>query len=542
MHICSRYLIILGILLSGYTGICQKKNSVEDNSFLVADSILDLPLTNERLVIAHYMTNILPAKVDGRINQAYDLEWYNTKGKSEEFGGLYQTAPYDAILNKDYTLEEAVEHEMRTALLLGVNGFHFFYPCFKADFQMERYNKVIDAFHRVAEEKQIDFKLTLCLCNPSSLSEQEATNRWAKGIADLYKGREDSDIWLKTPDGRFIFYTWVADGIIDELQGKHWEVRKDLSLIKKVAISYNKLAKKSGLPIAYNYHLRWPENQEFVDEVLKYFPAVCGWTNTLDDKDDWKTIATKCKQRNRDYTQTIYPDFYTSKVYKKDGKKPILNNNKVLEEDIEDLERHVHKMDLSGVFRGLNQWAIDNEASLINFTTWNDFPEGHHIAPELNHNFGFSLLLKYYKKLWKENSTLIDKETAIVFFKKYPESSIPKYDIACKVTEGNSKLNEDGIEVVTLLNKKAELWVNGNNCGKLNSGLQVTKLPTSFGPVKVQVKRKSKLIIDFTTPAGITKNPHRTDRLTYSYSNRFEELFQQIYGTELELQVSSTSD
>ncbi|MCG8582406.1 MAG: hypothetical protein MI866_20950 [Bacteroidales bacterium] len=526
-----RYQIVIILFFS--VSLLNAQDSRKQNDFLVPDSILDLPLTDKKLVIAHYMTNIVPAKIDDKISSSYDLTWFDPNGASKTLGGVSQTAPYTSLLKQDLSLEQAAEFEMQTALKLGVDGFHFFYPGFKNDAAMKKYNAIIKAFFKVAEQKSIDFKMTLCLCNPKHGVEKEKISRWARGVKDLMKSYGQSDNWLKTPDGRYVFYTWVADGIIDDLKGKHWEVHLQPEYIKNVAIAYNKLAAEADIEIAYNYHLRWPEKKEFVDNVLQYFPAVCGWTSVLEKEAEWKAVATKCHLENRDYTQTVYPDFYTSKVYRKTNKQLILNNAEIVKLGADKVCKHVHKMGLSEVFRGLNQWAIDTDASLINFTTWNDFPEGQHLAPEFTHNFGFSVLLHYYKQIWQCGDKPFDlEESATVFYKKYPESTEPKYNIECKVTRGDSKLNEDYIEVVTILDRPAQLIVGGNHLGIIQKGLQVTKLPMFFEAIHVKLIRDGKAFINFTSPVNITKTPHRTDRLTYSYSSEYNAYFKSIFGVD----------
>jgi hypothetical protein len=74
----------------------------------------------------------------------------------------------------------------------------------------------------------------------------------------------------------------------------------------------------------------------------------------------------------------------------------------------------------------LLEFAIDEDVPIIKIIAWNDYPEGHHLAPEINHNYGFSVLLKHCKALWKgEASTYTGKDVAIVFFKKYRHDVMP---------------------------------------------------------------------------------------------------------------------
>ena len=65
------------------------------------------------------------------------------------------------------------------------------------------------------------------------------------------------------------------------------------------------------------------------------------------------------------------------------------------------MQRKYMTVGLSQTFRQQLEAAIRTDAPIINVITWNDYPEGHHLAPEVNHNFGFSILLTYYKSVWQ---------------------------------------------------------------------------------------------------------------------------------------------
>src|SRR6202012_3945554 len=91
---------------------------------------------------------------------------------------------------------------------------------------------------------------------------------------------------------------------------------------------------------------------------------------------------------------------------------------------INNVERKYITTGLSYNFRKLFEFGIKQDAPIINIITWNDYPEGHHLAPEINHNEGFSILLNYYKSIWKHTPAPY-QDVAVVFFKKYTRATEP---------------------------------------------------------------------------------------------------------------------
>jgi hypothetical protein len=148
-------------------------------------------------------------------------------------------------------------------------------------------------------------------------------------------------------------------------------------------------------------------------------------------------------------------------------------------------------LDLSRGFRRRLELAVELDAPVINLTTWNDYPEGHHLAPEINHNFGFAMLLQHYKAKWRGRPASGPREAAIAFFKKYPHATRPRpHDIEVDIRKRNAPPSaEDAIEVVTILDAPARLTVNAGAPVDVAAGLVETRVPMAPGPVRVRVTR-----------------------------------------------------
>lgn len=504
---------------------------------------LDLPIADERLVMAHYMTGMLPtpeAETDRWMNPAH----YDPHGPTARIGGHDQTLPVPMLLFPDLLpMQDAALLEMTTARVMGVDGFNFYYPFGPDSAFRDRYDRFILAFFHAAEAHDLDFKLTLCFAPHGGLemSTAEKIEVWGTRLRSLMTRTEHSDHWLRTPDGRYLFYTWIADGMVSaELNGRHWEIREHSELLRHAASAFDQIAQRAGLDGAFLYHLQFPADRQFLSRVLDYFPAVTGWVNVGNELGRWRHIAAECRERNRAYVQEVHPDYYTSKIYRRGGDDLIFQTDRVLDLERHQLERHGQVLGLTQTFRDKLQMAIDLDVPLINLTTWNDYPEGHHLAPEINHNFGFSLLLRHFRATWRSEPEEGPRDVTMVFFKKYPAEVTPDpFDIAVRNKKSaDAPAVDDGIEVITILDHPSQLHVNEHIPRPVPAGLAVTHYPMRPGPVEVEVKRRDESVVRFTTPEWITFEPYRTDRLTYSFSSEFERIYRRIYGVDAPLHTS----
>jgi hypothetical protein len=157
-------------------------------------------------------------------------------------------------------------------------------------------------------------------------------------------------------------------------------------------------------------------------------------------------------------------------------------------------------------------------------------PDGHHLAPEINHNFGFSLVLRYFKEQWRTLGARLKEDQAIVFYKKYRHDAQPEYSVALRIKSKNKDLaSEDRVELVTLLREPAICYLNEKPLGLVQEGLQIHSIRCHPGPVQVRIVRNGQQVVRFQAPESISGVPFRTDRLTYSYSNVFQREFDRLF-------------
>ena len=532
-------LILLGCG-GGHAGPAQAQTAMPsvDTARVTKDHPeLSWPIADKKLVIAHYMTGMIPAP-EGEASHWMASDYYDPNGSTAAIGGIYQTLPVPMLLYPDGLppIKQAALLEMRTAKALGVDGFNFYYPFGPDKAFRDRYDRFILSFFDAAKENDLDFKLTLCIAPYGGLdmTTQEKVQTLGSHLGSLIERSGHSDRWLKTPDGRYLIYTWLADAIVNEdLDGRHWEIRDRPELLHKAAGLYQQIAEVAGVQAAFLYHLDQPQDPVFVEKVLDSFPAVYGWCSVGEDLALWKRVAQQCRARGRTYIQEVHPDFYGSKVHPKDSYAMVHSPQRASAMGADQLERHAQVLGLTQTFRDKLTMAVELDSPLINFTSWNDYPEGHHLAPEINHNFGFSVLMKHYLAQWR-GADGGPSDAVVVFFKKYSADIRPApFDISIrnKKAVGEPGL-DDGIEVITLLSEPGVLTVNGFPPRQVSAGMTVSRFLMEPGPVTAEVRRDDRVVTSLTTPEWITDEPFRTDRLTYSFSSEFSRIYEKVYGPD----------
>ena len=482
-----------------------------------------LPLVSQKLVIAHCMTNIMSYKgheYEDSCNPAYYLEKGNI---TESIGGLTQVKPMDMELRSNMNLDEAVEFEMRAAKRSGIDAFQFYYPLYTFD-----WDNIIKAYFRVAAQKHIDFKFTFCISHPNGGKEADKVAQFAKRINDIMNEvGHDNPHWLRTPDGRLVVYQWMGDGLADVPADP-----KGLSQEYYIARAYKHLADAVHERFACVVTINTQVSKQQVDDILDYFPAVWIWTWPYYKNYLGNMVAAECAALHRTFTGSVFNDFYTSKLLKTGTWDMYRTAKEAVDAGMGNIERKQVITGLSYNFRKLFEFGIAHDVPIMNVITWNDYPEGHHLAPEINHNDGFSILLNYYKSVWnKQPSPYADRDVAIAFFKKYKHNVKPSpFNIPIKSFQQEfiPEKWEDSIEVVTLLKAPGILTVNGRSVN-VRSGLVSTKFSSQTGPVNVTVARDGQTTVHFITPEGITDHPYRTDRITYTFSSEFDRFYSNLY-------------
>ncbi len=487
---------------------------------------LSLPLTDKKLVIAHCMTNIIRYK-GHKLEDSCNPDYYSPENNiTSSLGGLTQVKVIADKYLSEATLDEAVEFEMRTAIASGIDGFQFYYTLGN-----DSWDDIIKAYFRVADKKNIDFKFTFCISHPTGSNEAGRIAAFAKRMNGILEeaGRNNTH-WLRTPDGRLILYTWYGDGLADIPETEN----NTLPPQYYVADAFRKLEDAVHEKFACVISINEQISSEKLNHYLDYFPAVWLWTLPYNNNYIGNMVFKECKKRNRTFTGSAFPDFYTSKLLKRGTWDMYHFAEEAVQAGIKNSERKYIVTGLSYNFRKQLQFGFEKDVAIMNIITWNDYPEGHHLAPEINHNDGFAVLLKYYKSNWKkEASPYAGKDVIVAFYKKYGHNfspspfNIPVVEIEKRGVPINT---EDSIEVITILREKSKLFINETQ-KEVAAGFQSTLFPSRPGAVTITLKRKDTITEILHCPEWITDKPYRTDRLTYSYSNQCNAFYQLVFGT-----------
>lgn len=483
---------------------------------------LGMPLTDRKLVVAHCMTNIIRFK-GHKFEDSCNPDYFSPQGNiTAAIGGLTQVLPMEDTLLRGASLDSTVAFELRAARASGIDAFQFYYPL-----HTDAWDEIIEAYFRVSDALHIPFSFTFCISHPSGGTQDYRVGEFARRINRIMDdvGRNNPR-WLRTPDGRLIVYLWSGAGLADIPAGAP-------SPAFCVARAFKQLADQVHERFACIYDINEQITPAKLNDFLDYFPACWIWTLPYHEGYIGNMVAATCAERHRTFTGSAFCDFYTSKLLAK-GTWNIYSAEGAAEAGLEKSDRKYIVTGLSYNFRKLLEFGISRDVPLINIITWNDYPEGHHLAPEINHNEGFSILLNYYKSVWKkEPSPYGNRDVAVTFFKQYAHTTVPKpYNFALvPVERGIDPASEDSVEVVTLLRKPAIVTIHGHSVSA-PAGLGVTRVFQAEGPVSVSVSRDHVDVLRFRTPAAITLHPLRTNRLTYSYSSEHEAFFTPLVGNQ----------
>ncbi len=499
---------------------------------------LDLPMVEGKHMLAHNMATLFD-------DQAPDLaflvrEYYDPEGSTAELGGYLQFLPY-----LDYRKEspagarspvEAAKMEIKAAMASGLTGFQFYYP-YGEDAMLEDYTRTIRAHFTAAKELGVDFRFTLCFSNANhDQSEADKIQRWTRHTRALIESTAP-EYWLKTPDGRHIFFTWMADGLADEVPHA-WDVQYNPELVKFAALAYENLGKAMGVETAWVYFFLKLDpgvDPDFTSTMLDYFPAVWPWAQydyRYHDENLYDQFAELARERGRGFYHSPTLDFYSSKSYPTGTWDLIFDIEKAKQLGVHGQYKHYMELELTKAFRNVLDRSIKMDKGIINVVTWNDYAEGHHLAPDTNHNFAFAMILNHYKRLWMDPDYEVEKEQAAVFFKKYRHDVKPVFDYELHNEGEVDPAAADYIEVVTILKEAADVSINGKPAGTVEAGIDAVRIPSEVGPVSFVVSRNGKEVLSLTATESITDKPHRTDRHTYGYSTVEEAYIGEIFGDE----------
>ena len=494
---------------------------------------LSLPLLDRKLIVAHHMT-------------AW-LGWHESEGHGTKFDPVPEGGPADVVGTKSVCamyglvqqpalvdLDKAVQRELKAATLMGLDGFQFFYPIHMHDGFLRRYSRIVREFIKQAEETHPDFRVTLCLCAPKSPApEPEMREQWAEHIRWILKDTAESPIWLRTPDGRLVVYTWVPEGFVDAFRAKDGPHIHQREGIAATALAYERLAEAIGEDIAYIFHMRGTQADWYANLIYDYFPAAWRWVEG-DASADMARHAALARKRQRVFSPGIYPGFF-GHTYKVGKDMTGGGRGEPGEDPVNELWRPYMKTRQTQLCRDLLESAIAAGSPLISFITWNDYTEATHLIPGVNSNFAWGVLLNHYRNIWLGRPEKNDREIAIVAYKKHRLDRQLSADVTLRTMndEDYGTLEEESrIEVVTILERTADVIINGRKRGSAGVGVVSTSIPFEEGPVHVQIQRNGEDALALRPSEWASDAPRRNDPVSVLLSSEFDWYFRKLFGED----------
>ncbi len=525
-HVLSGLLLVISFM---GTAVCSDLNRNGDNASAIVSKqkYHDDSLSSEKRIIAHHMT---------KNNPYYFKRWYDLSRYGPEKPPRQQHPIYAYYHKNSRSLEEYIKWEIKAAKKMGLDGFEMFYPHNSSTLHtdMVNYDELIMAYLRVIEENDLDFKITLGLSHPKEHGSIDQLAEEISGrVQKYFDAVPHAKAWLKTPDGRFLWHSFGLESIFRYLDMPFYTENVETSYAL-VAELINNIEEKLDIEIAFVYHLRPvvtmkrhanrlnidPKTyyRQNIHAIYDHFASISGFADIVYDESVayWQEIKKISEERDKSYFQSIFLDFARG----------------------DDVIRYLPSKG-SWHVQKLFEQAIDWDCDVIRLITWSDYPEGHHLQPGVNHNFGFGVLLNYYKNIWKGQPEKNDEDMGIVFTKKYdyrltPSKHVSKVTYFEHIIPGeiyDSYLSQErNMNIVTLLTAPGTLYVNGSHVGMVSDGISSEYVPIEPGPVEIRVVRGNDTVVDFTTEEWLTDKPVRTDKITYSFSSEFKEYYHDIFG------------
>lgn len=522
---------------------------------------LALPITKERLVIAHFMAGQVP-HLGGTPN---DAEFYFPDRGFSHIGGISTVLSWNAWpeprfpgIRQDFldrkkieSIDAYVEWELRAAKALGVDGFHFYISFAKPkgapSSELSPTDLSIARYFAIADEKKIDIKLTLC---PSDVSGYATTEEVVEAVGGrlqrLLEATGNSPHWLRTPDGRLLLFTWGTEGFAPEAK----LIADPRLKAEKIAQAWDLIEARLGEPIAVIYHggrrpyKSWRETtdaeyQASLDATLEFFPAINDFFDfhTPGREADIRRTAETCKRMGRTYIKGVMSEMNCSKL--RSVRTGAVEMHK-MSEPPGNYGRMIIGAGLSSNLTWCWEQAIAVDSPMVSLGTWNDYEEGHHIAPEVNHNFGFAQISAWHRTIWRgEKAAPVDR--LVVLHKRHALGAKARFDLfppyypAWSLSRADwekSLLMDDVVDLVSFAAAPAELHYRGKKVADVPAGFSSTKVPLSPGEVSGALVRGGKTVAEVVSPEWITAEPYRYDRMTIAWGSDHDAVWREIFATE----------
>ncbi|WP_044209190.1 hypothetical protein [Flammeovirga sp. OC4] len=458
------------------------------------------------------------------INDAYlkGMKYESTLGETEVKKYYRTTVPQVSMMGNPMENSDSYEYEMRSAKLMGIDGFKFEFRPLGTDYYIKQFKKIFSAYVKVAEDKNIDFKFSIAveMDRTQNIPVSYLLMKVENTLNELFKSTNYSKKWLRTGNNKVIVFTKFTQKVIDEgLEKKYTkQFLEDPSLMKKVADVYTSLKKGLHDDVAFVYQGDFIGNNRFMHQVLDHFPAIYTLRGIQSYEVGMDRLAEVCKKRNRPFIQSVYSDLQGANRHSVKTNRIIQNTN------ISDKETFVkaHNYKMTSDLRKLLEKGLKRDANMMFVSSWNYYDNGSHFAPELHHGYGLGLILKYYKNKWLDGNFESHEDMVFTSFKNYLPGELNQNNgvqIRFRNKEKYQLQDLDSVEVVTVLKEGGDVYFNEKYLGFAPKGIHTFYVEKEKGKMQVKVKREKNTVVDYTVPKQIIGKQDKTDFITYTFSN-----------------------
>jgi len=458
------------------------------------------PPARPRKIYAHYMACYpvaAAATAHHRANDAHKIR-HDGQGQFDAIGDRWRNWPLvpDGM---NLSLEESADLEIRRALRAGIDGF-----AVDAWAGGDNAKEFFSVLLKVARDKDYPFEVTVCL-DPGVLGNDgmRETFRWIMQ-------EHGQNPKLARRDGKPLIFGYLSSFIgfhhgaaalkqepeFADTDHKELIKNRDLRMTKagwqRMAEGHREIEKAAGTPLFFHYCMSAFFHQVggTPAEILQaatfmagQFGAVGEFTGGGPHHD---MMAEAVRAAGAEWSE---PMFFQ---YENIG----WGGNRISQG--------------TSILRDRWQHARDNDSTLIQFVTWNDYTENTCLAPAYETRYAIFDLNAYFIQWWKTGQPPEpDHDKVYLLYRKYPKGA--------KIFPFKPKQPDDGgvLEVLTILTKPARVRLPGRHEEwDAPAGLSWKQFPLTPGPVVAELVRHNSFGVPHVelrleSPEPITDRPYR---------------------------------
>ncbi len=460
---------------------------------------------SEKKIFAHYM-GCWPAGTGPiffqRQNEVTELRHETQSSSAYYYGGHVRN--FDLVDPvKQLTPDESADLEIRRAMRIGIDGF-----AVDAWAGGDGARQTLDSLFKVAEEKNYPFELTVCIdptCGGRNVETvKELLVKHGKSPKLARRNGKPLIFGYQSIWGGYEYIMKYAPERADELRAQPigWHI---------LGQSLDEAARQVGQPIYYHYcmnsfffniddkRLQKDSIVQASGILARYADAVGGFVWLGPEQAE---IAKAVRAAGAEWSMPVG-------MYQK--------------ENIP-FECYVPK---GTDWMHWGRSALEQDATLLQIVTWNDYGENTNIAPAWNTRYTLYDLTGYEIKLWKTGKEPVpDHDRIYLVYRKYPPDA--------KIFPFHAKFQgvEPGvIEVLSILTKPATIRLPGRKAEyEAPAGMHRKQFPVTAGPMIAELVRDGKVEIRLESPEPITDRPFREDNGFVCWSTEEERNWKDDFG------------